>query len=329
MTRVVALTAISGSFWVVSSLAGCAVTSRLDESAFQGDAVASGGADVAGTGGGGASTAAGAGAATGGTCLAGSCAGSSGEMSGGSAGGENRETERGLVLHYTFDEQTGTVAHDGLREANNAIVHGGASWLAAGKVGGALRLAGSQAMTLDPQYVELPIGIFSQLDHTTVATWVRWEGGMVWQRVFDFGSDTGHSFFLTPEAGPSPAGATGVATTPVALLGIRPTDAAAKQVHMELSPTFPLVDWVHFAVTWGSGSVVVYVNGQIAGATPMEPWAPAPGAGPRALGVTPNNFIGRSQSPSDPYLSGAIDDFRVYDRELSQAEVAAVRDLGQ
>jgi hypothetical protein len=115
----------------------------------------------------------------------------------------------------------------------------------------------------------------------------------------------------------------------VALLAIRPTDAAAKQVHMQISPTFPLVDWVHFAVTWGSGSVVVYVNGQIAGSTPMEPWAPAPGAGPRALAVTPNNFIGRSQSPSDPYLSGAIDDFRVYDRELSQAEVAAIRDLGQ
>lgn len=181
-------------------------------------------------------------------------------------------------------------------------------------------------MTLDPQYVQLPAGVLSQLDVATVAAWVRWEGGMVWQRVFDFGSDTQHSFFFTPEAGPAPDGSNGGAAGPVALLAIRPTDPAAKQVHLQV-PILPLVEWIHFAVTWRSTAVVVYINGQVAASTPLEPWAPAPEAGPRALAVTSNNFIGRSQSPNDPYLSGAIDDFRVYDRELSQVEIAALRDL--
>jgi hypothetical protein len=238
----------------------------------------------------------------------------------------NDGLDRGLLLHYTFDEQSGVVAHDRLREANNGTVHGGASWVSTGKIGGALRLAGSQAMTLDPQYVQLPPGILSQLDFATVAAWVRWEGGMIWQRVFDFGSDTQHSFFFTPEAGPAPDGSTGGAAGPVGLLAIRPTDPAAKQVHLQV-PILPLVEWIHFAVTWRSSAVVVYINGQIAASTPLEPWAPAPEAGPRALAVTSNNFIGRSQSPNDPYLSGAIDDFRVYDRELSQVEIAALRDL--
>jgi hypothetical protein len=230
------------------------------------------------------------------------------------------------MLHYAFDEQMGTVAFDSLPAANNAIVHGGASWVSAGKLGGALRLAGSQAMTVDPQYVQLPAGIFDQVEHTTVATWLRWEGGMLWQRVFDFGLDPDHSFFLTPHApGPGPEGDADA----VALLGIRSSDAAAKHVHMQVRPVFPLAQWIHLAVTWGSAAVVVYVNGQIASSTPMEPWAPAPGVGPRALGLAVNGFIGRSQSPNDAYLSGAIDDFRVYDRELSAVEITALRDLAQ
>ena len=45
---------------------------------------------------------------------------------------------------------------------------------------------------------------------------------------------------------------------------------------------------------------------------------------PRSLGATTNNWIGRSQFDilsGDPYLDGMIDDFYIYDRALSTAEI--------
>jgi hypothetical protein len=41
---------------------------------------------------------------------------------------------------------------------------------------------------------------------------------------------------------------------------------------------------------------------------------------PSSLGQTKNNYIGKSQYP-DPYLNGLVDDFRIYSRALSAAEV--------
>jgi len=38
--------------------------------------------------------------------------------------------------------------------------------------------------------------------------------------------------------------------------------------------------------------------------------------------VSPNSWLGRSRFPSDPGLGGALDDFRIYNRVLPQAEVA-------
>jgi hypothetical protein len=42
------------------------------------------------------------------------------------------------------------------------------------------------------------------------------------------------------------------------------------------------------------------------------------------LGDTSNNFIGRSPFTTDPYLDGQIDEFRIYNRVLSPAEIGAL-----
>ena len=41
---------------------------------------------------------------------------------------------------------------------------------------------------------------------------------------------------------------------------------------------------------------------------------------PVALGDTTQNYIGRSQF-NDPALNGSVDDFRIYDRALTPAEI--------
>jgi uncharacterized protein len=45
---------------------------------------------------------------------------------------------------------------------------------------------------------------------------------------------------------------------------------------------------------------------------------------PSSLGSTTQTWIGRSQYAADPLLAGQVDDFRVYGRALSAAEVLAL-----
>jgi hypothetical protein len=49
---------------------------------------------------------------------------------------------------------------------------------------------------------------------------------------------------------------------------------------------------------------------------------------PSSLGNTTRNYLGKSQSTSDPYLNGSLDEFRIYNVALSSAEIAATAALG-
>ena len=42
------------------------------------------------------------------------------------------------------------------------------------------------------------------------------------------------------------------------------------------------------------------------------------------LGDTANNLIGDSAWPNDPFFSGLIDDFRIYNRALTATEITAL-----
>ena len=49
-------------------------------------------------------------------------------------------------------------------------------------------------------YVQLPANI-AKANAFTFAGWVYWNGGADWQRLFDFGNDTSHYLYLTPNSG--------------------------------------------------------------------------------------------------------------------------------
>jgi hypothetical protein len=42
---------------------------------------------------------------------------------------------------------------------------------------------------------------------------------------------------------------------------------------------------------------------------------------PSDLGVTTQNWLGLSQYPADPFFVGSLDEFRIYNKVLSGAEV--------
>ncbi|SKB55773.1 Por secretion system C-terminal sorting domain-containing protein [Alkalitalea saponilacus] len=150
-------------------------------------------------------------------------------------------------------------------------------------------------------YAKLPNGIvtYSQL---TIATWVYWNGGGDWQRIFDFGDNTSKYMFLTPKTGN------------FLRFAIRTEDVDEQILN---GPSLPVGEWKHVAVTMEGETARLYVDGfMVAENTEMTLL-------PNYLGVTQNNLIGRSQFP-DPYLNGQLDDFRIYNYALSSEEINAL-----
>jgi len=140
----------------------------------------------------------------------------------------------------------------------------------------------------------------------TVATWVKWYGGNVWQRIFDFGSGTGSYMFLTPDSG-----------TNTCRFAFKTPASGSKEQIVEC-PMLPTGVWKHVAVSKQGRTVSLYIDGvQVAQNTGISSAA-------SDLGVSTQNWIGRSQYGSDPYLDGLVSDFRIYNRAMSSSELAAL-----
>ncbi|HTU75807.1 MAG TPA: arabinofuranosidase catalytic domain-containing protein [Trebonia sp.] len=169
-----------------------------------------------------------------------------------------------------------------------------------GEIGNAVRLSGNG------EYVQLPDGIASGLHDFTISAWVNPSQNTAWSRVFDFGTGTNDYMFLTLSAGGGPM-----------RYAITTSGNGAEQ-QINTSTSLPLNTWSLVTVTLSGSTGTLYVDGQPVGTnTSMT-------LNPTSLGDTSQNWIGRSQFPADPYLNGTVDDFNIYSRALSPAEVAAL-----
>ncbi|MHA7967632.1 DUF5695 domain-containing protein [Paenibacillus sp. CAU 1782] len=201
-----------------------------------------------------------------------------------------------VIALYAMDQTSGTTATDSSGGNRHASLFGGTSWVA-GQTGNALGLNGTNA------YANLPAGILSSVNDFTVATWVKINTNADWARIFDFGTGTSNYMFLTADAG----------GTPGLRFGITTSGNGSEQ---QISTNTPLAtgSWKHVAVTKAGNVGILYVDGvEVARNNSLT-------LSPSGLGNTTQNYIGRSQF-SDPYLNGAIDDFRIYSRGLSAVEV--------
>ena len=90
-----------------------------------------------------------------------------------------------------------------------------------------------------------------------------------------------------------------------------------------METTLPSVSgsWLHLAVTIGDEEIRIYVNGELAVSS-------------RDITIRPVdfnpalNYIGRSHAISDPLFSGVVDDFRIYNYELSGEDIKTVSQGG-
>jgi Concanavalin A-like lectin/glucanases superfamily len=75
---------------------------------------------------------------------------------------------------------------------------------------------------------------------------------------------------------------------------------------------------VHVAVTLNGSACILYLNGKVVGTNTEMAFTPS------RLGVTTNNWIGRSQFDADPYLKGQMADFRIYRGTQTSAELTSL-----
>lgn len=188
---------------------------------------------------------------------------------------------------YPFEDD----AHEHMDLYDGTLQSGG-GFMADEEMGTVLDLDGSG-------YVELPDAV---ANCSSVAAWVKWNGGSEWQRIFDFGTDTTKYMFLTPKA----YGA-----------GIRFAikNGGAEQI-VDAPFEMPTNTWCHLAVTLDGEQGTIYFNGDAVAtdAVDVRPWE---------MQARTNIYIGKSQWP-DPGFDGRIASFRVFAHALSPEEVREV-----
>jgi len=199
-------------------------------------------------------------------------------------------TDRALVGHWTMNGTANDVTENG-RNAASAI---NTNFIAGHEEGTkALSFGGSQ-------WLQLPVNTPAS-EELTIAMWVKSSSTAGWQRLFDFGYDTDHYFFLTPNNGS------------VMRLAIK---NGGTEEHLD-TPKLPTGQWKHVAVTIKKGKVCIYVDGELKASSTSITICPAD--------LKPViNYIGRSFFNDDPYFNGLMQDLRIYNYVLSDDEVKDV-----
>jgi fibronectin type 3 domain-containing protein len=207
-----------------------------------------------------------------------------------------------LVHRYSFGETSGSTVADSV---------GGPVWTGTLPNGGTLS-GGQLALTSgSQQYANLPSGVVSSLSNITVMVWLNLASVTYWSRLFDFGNDTTTYMYLTPWNGFDH-------TTRFTIS----TSGAGGEQKINCSQGVSPGAWHQLAVTLNAGVGVLYMDGLAVGTNSGMTLKPS------SLGNTTRNYLGKSQSTSDPYLNGSLDEFRIYNVALSSAEIAATAALG-
>ena len=212
-----------------------------------------------------------------------------------------------LKHRYSFGERSGELSVTDSVSGANGVLKGGSTLTGEGW----LRLDGEDG------HVDLPNGIISALGDASFEAWVVVDEDRGWQRIFDFGNNTGGEdqqggglsyLFLTPLGGPGVvrfALNSGTGENPI-------LDGAGK---------LGLGEETHLVATYSQGNnkARLYVKGELVDEKPTQV----------SLSVIEdiNNWLGKSNW-LDPYFKGSFNEFRIWEGALSAEEVARNSEAG-
>jgi PKD repeat protein len=193
----------------------------------------------------------------------------------------------GLVAAYGFEEGSGSSVTDASGNHNNGTISG-AVWSNNGRFGKALSFNGTSALVTIPDSPSLDMAAA-----ITLEAWVNPSAlGTSWSDIIFKATDTYFLMGCTPQ-GQAPD--FGGAFSPTNVYGAK----------------LPLNTWSHIAGTYDGTMMRFYVNGLLVASRPQS------GAIQTSSGVL---SIG-GDSSSGQFWNGLIDEVRVYNRALSQAEI--------
>lgn len=182
----------------------------------------------------------------------------------------------------------------------------------AGRSGTAIRLTGTPNghITGDADHIALPADITAGLTDFTVATWVNLAVRDADARIFDFGRSGDSAADSTVRMYLSAHTTTGGPRFAI--------NNGGGEQRIDATTQLTAGTWAHVAIAKAGNVGTVYVDGVAAGTGTLD-------LSPADLGAT-TNWLGRAQYPqvNIKFLNGTLDEFQIFGRALTAAEVAAV-----
>ena len=217
----------------------------------------------------------------------------------------------GLLIYLPFDERSGKTATDQSGSNNDAELIDGAEWKPnGGKIGGAVSLNGAGAAVEDPNGADYING----LDAFSISVWVKSDS---------VGHDRGIVFAIDPAGGDNVFGFRYDAaswSTPggTNLIKGAISTTGGGQAY-EGKSNVQTTDWQHLVFSWESGEkLTLYIDGEL----DDDPTHNDDGKVGTISGAT-KLIVGKGAKDNNgTSWPGLIDDIRIYDRALSEAEIA-------
>lgn len=195
-----------------------------------------------------------------------------------------------LVLYYSFEDGTNATIGDDAEAFN-------VSFTKDGIVGKAVYMDGNSS------YLKLSSDLNNSLGGDfTIATWAKFDTLNWWMRIFDFGSNNASYAFL---------GLSAPNDLRYALL----TPHTGVELNMTAAGIVTEDTWLHFTLVRSNKTMKLYINGILA--------AISENFGDNTPYDIENsyNYIGKSQFSADPYFNGHIDEFKVFNKALTDKEI--------
>lgn len=203
----------------------------------------------------------------------------------------------GLILHYRLDQADGTTVTDSSGHGRDGVLAGDTSWQAAD----GLWLGG------DSGHVRLPDNLLRGLGQISVSVQARIDAAQA-APYFVWGMGNSTSWY-----GDGYLFVTGDTYRGSIASGNWSTEQSVSAGHNVARGA-----WRTLTYTLAGGTAVLYEDGvEVARKTGITLTPADIGAG-----TTTANYLGRSLYSGDKYLTGNVRDFRVYDRALTEVEIA-------
>jgi hypothetical protein len=205
-----------------------------------------------------------------------------------------------MLGYWTLDETFGTTAADSSGKGMNGTLMNGLSFdtnSVSGRVGRALNFDGSN------DYIDLPDGFSDFAKGCTISLWVYPTAVRNWARFVDLGNGAASDNIWFGRQG-----STGN-------LAFECWSGGTSNGLVAADNAITLNEWQMFTVTVDRfGNVRLFKNGQLIQTGTSKPTSV----------VRTRNYIGRSNWSADAYYLGRMDEIRIYNYNLSDAEVLAL-----